>query len=146
MDIKNILHPILEFVFSSNSQVTLLNCIIDAPYYNILTWILLITPIVLLVIFYKVWEPLTKQLLKWFLTGMIICIILFIATRYFLIEENPCMIVLLDEYDISIPGLLNPNTFVYYVSVLISGISLILTFLYSLVIKRISKQNSHNPF
>jgi hypothetical protein len=137
MDIKNILN---------DSQVPLIECINEAPYYNILTWILLITPITLLVIFYKVWEPLTKQLLKWMLTGILIGIIMFITTRYFFIEENPCMIELLDNYDDIIAGLLNPNTFVYYVSFLISGISLILTFLYSFVIKRFSTQNSHNPF
>ena len=143
MDIKNLLQPILELVFSSNSQFQFLSCINGGAYYNTLTWILLITPIVLLIVFYRGWDPLTKQLSKWIITGIVIALITFISTRIIFIEANPCMIAEMDQYDGS--GL-NPNFFVYSVSTLIAGISLVLTFLYSLVIKRISINNSHNPF
>jgi len=101
---------------------------------------------VLLIIFYRVWDPLTKQTLKWLITGIITAVILFISTRYFLIDESPCMLNLIDNYNEQTPGLLDPNSFMYYVSGLIAILSMILTFVYSLIIKRFSINNSHNPF
>ena len=91
MSLNNLLAPLYEWFFNWNNYQTLLTCLWDNYDYGKFAWLLLLTPPLFLVLFYKIWEPMNKQRLMWLVTIIIIAIINYTATTGIL-YNNECIL------------------------------------------------------
>jgi|GEM_PF-7116962 len=139
---NNLLSPMYEYFFNWDNYQVLLTCLFDLFDYGKFGWLLLIVPLVLLVLFYKVWEPMRRQRLMWLITIIIIAIIGFVATTG-IVYNNECILNVLAANNAD--GV-NPENFILQISLITVLYSLIVSLIYTLVIKRFSMHNSHNPF
>ncbi len=122
----------------------LLACVYNNFLYTKLGLILVLVPLILLIFFYKVWDPIRKQRFMWFICIIIILIIGYFSTREIL-YSNTCILNLLGSYQ---PGDNNPDPkgFIFQMSMITSLYSLISSLIFTLIIKSFSTHNSHNPF
>ena len=65
---NDLLAPIYEFFFSWETHQDLLTFVYDNLDYSKMAWVLLLASPILLGIFYKFWEPMSNQILMWFIT------------------------------------------------------------------------------
>jgi len=139
---NNLLAPFYELFFDWGSNQTLLNCVFNNNDYTKFGLLLLVLPILLLVTFYKLWDPIRKQRLMLAIVFILITIITY-GTTYGILNNNSCI---LNEVYAYTGDSANPNWFIQQMCIINLVISLVLTFLFSIGVKRISTQNSHNPF
>lgn len=142
MSINDLLAPMYEYFFNWNNYQILLTCLYDNNDYRKFGWLLLIMPLLLLVLFYKVWEPLRRQRLMWLIIIIITAIIGYAATTG-IIYNNECILNELAAYDGS---QVDPEYFVFQISMITVLYSLIVSLIFTIIIKRFSTHNSHNPF
>ncbi|WP_299681160.1 hypothetical protein [uncultured Dokdonia sp.] len=142
MNLNNLLAPIYEYFFSWDNYEILLTCLWENNDYGKFGWMLFLVPFFLLVLFYKVWEPIRKQRLMWLITILIISIIHYAATTG-IIYNNTCI---LDELGVYTGDQINPEYFIFQIGMITVLYSIIVSLIYTLIIKRFSKHNSHNPF
>lgn len=142
MSINDLLAPMYEYFFNWNNYQILLTCLYDNNDYGKFGWLLLIMPLLLLVLFYKVWEPLRRQRLMWLIIIIITAIIGYAATTG-IIYNNECILNELAAYDGS---QVDPEYFVFQISMINVLYSLIVSLIFTIIIKRFSTHNSHNPF
>ena len=142
MSINDLLAPMYEYFFNWNNYQILLTCLYDNNDYGKFGWLLLIMPLLLLVLFYKVWEPLRRQRLMWLIIIIITAIIGYAATTG-IIYNNECILNELAAYDGS---QVDPEYFVFQISMITVLYSLIVSLIFTIIIKRFSTHNSHNPF
>jgi len=140
---NNLLAPIYEFFFSWDTHEDLLTFVYENLDYNKMAWVLLLIPPFLLIIFYKFWEPMRNQRLMWFITVLIIMVIAYAATTGILYYNDKIL-----EYIGNFTGEEGPDAdfFIFQMSLISVLIAFILAFLESMLIKKISTNNSHNPF
>ena len=142
MSVNDLLAPMYEYFFNWDNYEILLTCLWDNNDYGKFGWLLLLVPLLLLVLFYKVWEPMRKQRLMWLITIIIISIVSYAATTGILFN-NECI---LDELAAYNGDQVNPEYFIFQISMITVFYSVIISFIYTLLIKRFSTHNSHNPF
>jgi len=140
---NNLLAPIYEFFFSWETHQDLLNFVFENLDYSKMAWVLLLTPPILLGIFYKAWEPMRNQRLMWFITVLLITIIAYGSTTVILYYNNDIL-----QYIGNYTGEEGPDAdfFIFQMSMISALLAFILSFLESLIIRKISTNNSHNPF
>jgi formate hydrogenlyase subunit 3/multisubunit Na+/H+ antiporter MnhD subunit len=129
-----------DLFFDWNIYQTLLECVFDNLDYGKLGFLLILTPLILLVLFYKAWEPMRKQRLMYLVVILIILIINYSATTGIL-NINECIL--------NIRGgnpPVNIDYFIFQMSMISVIYSVISSLIFSFIIKRFSTHNSHNPF
>ncbi len=140
---NDLLAPIYEFFFSWDTHEELLTFVYDNLDYSKMAWVLLLVPPFLLMVFYKFWEPMRNQRLMWFITILTIIVIAYAATTGILYYNNNIL-----EYIGNYTGEEGPDAdfFIFQMSLISALIAFILAFFESIIIKKISTNNSHNPF
>lgn len=149
---KNILQPLYELFYDIENGTPYLN-LLNAVYgentngeYDKIGWILLIlVPILLLLTFYKLWEPMRKQRLMWVFTISVISLIAYLITYHVFLFKNQDILIAIRNYN-GDPGQVDPIPFVRHISLITTLFAFLLSILYSMIIKRFSINNSHNPF
>ena len=140
---NNLLAPIYELFFSWDTHEELLKFVYDNLDYSKMAWVLLLVPPFLLVIFYKFWEPMRNQRLMWFITMLVITVIAYAATTGILYYNTEIL-----QYIGNYKGEEGPDAdfFIFQMSLISALLAFILSFLESMIFKKISTNNSHNPF
>jgi hypothetical protein len=141
----NIIAPGYEFFFDWNTYQELLNIVFNNFDYGKIGWLILITPILTLTIFYKFWDPVSSSKLKWGLTMLSISILSYIGASAIL-YSNPGMIQYLGNYT-GQNGQPNADYFIIQMSGITLVYSIIIAFFLSIVpFRLISTNNRNNPF
>mgnify|MGYP006076058233 FL=1 len=142
MSINDLLAGFYEDFFNWNNYEILLTSLYDNNDYGKFGWLLLIVPLIMMLLFYKVWEPMRKQRLMWLITIITIAIVNYAVTTG-IIYAN---VDVLNEIDIFDGSQVDPEFFVFEISMINALYTLLISLFYSIILKRFSTQNSHNPF
>ena len=126
--------------FDWNQYQVLLGCLYNSNDYGKFGWLLLIVPLLILALFYKAWEPMRRQRLMWSITIIIISLIGYMTTTG-IVFNNVCLLDELNGQDSKLA-----ETFIDQISLLSALYFLLASLLYTLIVKRFSTHNSHNPF
>ena len=137
---NNLFAPMYEWWFNWNEYQVLLTCLFDNNDYGKFGWLLLIVPLLLLALFYKAWEPMRRQRLMWLITTIIISLIGYMTTTG-IVFNNVCILDELNGLDSKLA-----ETFIVQISLISALYFLLASLLYTLIVKRFSTHNSHNPF
>ena len=132
--------PMYEFWFEFGVYEILLDCLYNNNDYGKFGWLLLIVPLLLLALFYKAWEPMRRQRLMWSITIILISLIGYMTTTG-IVYINSCILDELNGQDSKLA-----ETFIDQISLLSALYFLLASLLYTLIVKRFSTHNSHNPF
>jgi hypothetical protein len=142
MSINDLLAGFYEDFFNWDNYEILLTSLYDNNDYGKFGWLLLIVPLIMMLLFYKVWEPMRKQRLMWLITIITIAIVNYAVTTG-IIYAN---VDVLNEIDIFDGSQVDPEFFVFEISMINALYTLLISLFYSIILKRFSTQNSHNPF
>tara|TARA_B100000795_G_C22520923_1_gene331327 strand:+ start:98 stop:526 length:429 start_codon:yes stop_codon:yes gene_type:complete len=142
MSINDLLAGFYEDFFNWNNYEVLLTSLYDNNDYGKFGWLLLIVPLIMMLLFYKVWEPMRKQRLMWLITIITIAIVNYAITTG-IIYSN---VDVLNEIDIFDGSQVDPEFFVFEISMINALYTVLISLFYSIILKRFSTQNSHNPF
>ncbi len=109
-----------------------------------LGWSLIIVSIILLLVFYKLWDPVKKPRFKWIITLLFVGIFMF-AICYALLFNNIELLQYLGNYtgDVGEP---NPQYFILQMAVISFVYGVVLSGFLSIFVKYISVSNKRNPF
>ena len=132
--------PLYEPWFNWDVYQVLLTCLYDNNDYGKFGWLLLIVPLLLLALFYKVWDPMRRQRLMWLITIIIISLIGYMATTG-IVFNNVCILDELNGLDSKLA-----ETFIFQISLISALYFLLASLIYTFIVKRFSTNNSHNPF
>jgi len=132
--------PMYEFWFEFGVYEILLDCLYNNNDYGKFGWLLLIVPLLLLALFYKAWEPMRRQRLMWSITIILISLIGYMTTTG-IVYINSCILDELNGLDSKLA-----ETFIVQISLISALYFLLASLLYTLIVKRFSTHNSHNPF
>jgi|TARA_B110001469_G_C9514716_1_gene256425 drug/metabolite transporter (DMT)-like permease len=132
--------PLYEWWFNWDVYQVLLTCLYDNNDYGKFGWLLLIVPLLLLVLFYKVWEPMRRPRLMWSITIIIISLIGYMTTTG-IVFNNVCLLDELNGQDSKLA-----ETFIVQISLISALYFLLVSLIYTFIVKRFSTHNSHNPF
>lgn len=140
---NDLLAPLYEFFFSWETHQDLLNFVYENLDYSKMAWVLFPVPFVLLMIFYKFWEPMRNQRLMWFITILITTVLTYAGTTAILYYNNNIL-----EYIGNYTGEEGPDGdfFIFQMSMISALLGFFISIIYSLILKRFSTNNSHNPF
>lgn len=142
---NNLLAPIYESFFDWVSYQDLLNAVFDQFDYEKFGWIILLVPAVLLFLFYKVWDPVSRpQRLKFFLVLILIFVIIYFSVSGIL-YSNSIIQISIDQYRAG-SGEINPHWYIFQVGIISLILLAIISIVYTFIFKRFSTNNSHNPF
>ena len=132
--------PFYEWWFEFEVYEILLDCLYDNNDYGKFGWLLLIVPLLLLALFYRVWDPMRRQRLMWSITIIIISLIGYMATTG-IVYNNVCILDELNGLDSKLA-----ETFIVQISLISALYFLLVSMIYTFIVKRFSINNSHNPF
>ena len=132
--------PVYEFWFEFGVYEILLDCLYNNNDYGKFGWLLLIVPLLLLALFYKAWEPMRRQRLMWSITIILISLIGYMTTTG-IVYSNSCILKQLNSQQSILA-----ETFIVQISLISALYFLLASLLYTLIVKRFSTHNSHNPF
>ena len=141
---NNLLAPIYEMFFDWNAYQELLAAVYNNFDYGKIGLILLIVPPIVLIIFYRVWDPMRSQILKLVLSVVLILIISYSATSAIL-YSNIDIVQYIGDF-IGGDGQPDGHYFIFQMSIYTVLISLLPSGLFSFLFRFISINNSHNPF
>jgi hypothetical protein len=142
---NEIIALLYEPFFNWDTYQELLSAVFNNLDYGKIGWLILIIPIIILIIFYKFWDPISSSKLKWWLMILSISILGYISASTIL-YSNPEMIQYLGNYT-GENGQLDAVYFIFQMSMITAVYSLIITLMLSIVPFRfISTNNSKNPF
>ncbi len=137
---NNLFTPFYEWWFDWDVYQVLLTCLFDNNDYGKFGWLLLIVPLLLLALFYRAWDPMRRQRLMWLITTIIISLIGYMATTG-IVYNNVCILDELNGLDAKLA-----ETFIVQISLISALYFLIISLIYTFIVKRFSINNSHNPF
>jgi hypothetical protein len=142
---NEIIASLYEPFFNWGTYQELLNAVFNNLDYGKIGWLILIIPIIILIVFYKFWDPVSSSKLKWWLTILIISIFSYISASSIL-YSNPEMIQYLGNYT-GENGQPDANYFIIQMSGITLVYTVIIAFVLSIVpFRLISTNNSKNPF
>ena len=141
---NNLLAPIYELFFDWHAYQELLSAVFNNFDYGKIGFLLLILPPIVFVIFYKIWDPMQSQILKWIISVVVILFISYLATSTML-YGNIEIAQYIGDY-IEGDGQPDGHYFIFQMSIYTVLISLLPTGLSSFLFRFISINNSHNPF
>lgn len=137
---NDLVAPSYEWWFNFDVYEILLDCLYNNNDYGKFGWLLLIVPPVLLWLFYKVWEPMRRQRLMWSITIIIISLIGYMTTTG-IVYSNSCILKQLNGQNSILA-----ETFIVQISLINALYFLLVSLIYTFIVKRFSTHNSHNPF
>jgi hypothetical protein len=142
---NEIIVNLYEDYFHWNTYQGLLNMVFNNHDYGKIGWLILIIPIIILIIFYKFWDPVSSSKLKWGLTMLSISILSYISASTIL-YSNTEMIQYLGNYT-GESGQPNADYFITQMSGITAVYSIIIAFVLSIIpFRLISTNNRNNPF
>ncbi|MCH4552212.1 hypothetical protein [Aestuariibaculum lutulentum] len=130
--------------YNYESYKELLDSVYNAFDFQKLGISIIAVSLLLLIIFYKFWDPVKKPRLKWGITLLIVSVIMFCIT-YGILFSNVELLQIIGNYtgDFGEP---NPEFFIFQMALYTSLYGIILSFVLSFLIKHLSVGNKHNPF
>ena len=132
--------PFYEFWLNYEVYEVLYTCLYDNNDYGKFGWLLLMVPLLLLALFYRAWDPMRRQRLMWLITTIIISLIGYMATTG-IVFNNVCILDELNGLDAKLA-----ETFIVQISLISALYFLLVSLIYTFIVKRFSINNSHNPF
>ena len=132
-----------EPFFDYDSYQDLLNSVFDNADYGKIGLVLTLVPLVVLAIFYKLWDPIRNQLLMLGVSIVLVLIIAYSSTSGIL-YSNGGILQSIGDYA-GDDGQIDPNYFVFQMSMISLLYGVIISLAYSFGLKLISTNNSHNP-
>ena len=141
---NDLLALLYEPFFDYNTYQDLLNLVFDNADYGKLGFILILIPLVVLGIFYKLWDPIRNQLLMLGLSVLLLLVIVYSSTTGIL-YNNGGILQEIGNYT-GDDGQMDPDYFVFQMSMISMLYSVIISTVFSFGLKLISTNNSHNPF
>ncbi len=132
-----------QMFFNYTTHQVLLDAVYFSFDYGKIGFMLLLFPLSLL-FFYLLWNPIGSQRLKWACSVIVISVISYITTTVIL-YSNRDLLTYIGNYT-GENGQLNAEYFIVEMSIYSLIFSLVISFLYSILFKRFSTGNSHNPF
>ncbi|NIJ45132.1 hypothetical protein FHR24_001571 [Wenyingzhuangia heitensis] len=133
-----------EFLFDYDANQDLLDAVFNNGDYKMIGLSIILISIISPFLFYKVWDPIQKQLLKYVITLLIVGIIQFVVTNYVLNINND-ILNLIGNYS-SESYHMDPDLFIMTMGAISMIYVIIISFLTSRVIKKMSINNKYNPF
>lgn len=134
-----------ESFFDWNTYQVLLNAVYNNYDYSKIGWSIVVVNIVILLIFYKFWDPVSGSKTKWYLTLSGIAILTYIATSTIL-YNNIQIIQYIGNYT-GDNGQPDADYFIFQMSMISLVYSLVIAFILSIIPFRfVSINNSKNPF
>lgn len=142
---NDIVAILYDRLFDWDTYQVLLNMVFENQDYSKIGWILIIVPILVLVIFYKFWDPVSGSKLKWFLSLLFIMIISYVGSSIIL-YNNFQVIEYIGNYT-GENGDPSADYFIFQISAITLGYGLIISFALSIFpLRLISTNNRYNPF
>jgi len=142
---NEIIVKLYEEFFDWSTYQGLLNMVFNNHDYGKIGWLILIIPIIILIIFYKFWDPVSSSKLKWWLTILSISILGYISASTVL-YNNTKIIQYLGNYTGG-NGQPDADYFIIQMSLMTLVYSLIIAFILSIIpFRLISSNNRNNPF
>ena len=142
---NEIIVKLYEEFFDWSTYQGLLNMVFNNHDYGKIGWLILIIPIIILIIFYKFWDPVSSSKLKWWLTILSISILGYISASTVL-YNNTEIIQYLGNYTGG-NGQPDADYFIIQMSLMTLVYSLIIAFILSIIpFRLISSNNRNNPF
>ena len=132
--------PFYEFWLNYEVYEVLYTCLYDNNDYGKFGWLLLMVPLLLLALFYRAWDPMRRQRIMWLITIIIISLIGYMTTTG-IIWYNVCILDELNGIDSKLA-----ETFIVQISLISALYFLLVSLIYTFIVKRFSINNSHNPF
>jgi glucan phosphoethanolaminetransferase (alkaline phosphatase superfamily) len=141
---NDLLAPYYELFFNFDLNQLLLNLVYNNNDYEKFSWGLF-SILIILAIFYRVWDPVQSPRLKWFFSLILIGLVMYMVTS-FILYTDPDMKSYIGNYNPETDKI-NPDYFIFKMSMA----SFVLGFLLSVILsilpfKFFSSTNRHNPF
>ncbi|MDO6802996.1 hypothetical protein Q4595_11105 [Wenyingzhuangia sp. 1_MG-2023] len=133
-----------EFLFDYERDKELLDAVYNNGDYKSISFLMIVITILGLIAFYRIWDPISRQVLKFFCIIIAISVVQFFVSIYFLYNNND-LLNLMGNYS-SESYHMAPKKFIMTMSVISLVYTILLSFLLSLILKNISTSNKHNPF
>lgn len=130
--------------FNYNLYKNLQDAVYNAFDFQKLGISLILVSVIGLLIFYKLWDPVKKPRFKWFITLLIIGLLMFGIT-YALMFNNVQILQYIGEYsgEVDEP---NPKYFIFQLALISLFYGILLSAVLSILIKYFSVSNKKNPF
>ena len=135
---------IYEWFFNYDYCLTLLDEMNNGKEYSKIFFLSLIINLSAVLLFYKVFNPSGKQRPKWFLLLAVNFLISFIIS-WGIINSNVEVMKYMENYSVD-SNSISGDSFKFQMSILNGIYSLVLTLVFSIGSKFLSKVNKHNPF
>jgi len=142
--LNNLFAPLYEAFFDYNTNNVFLNCVFNNFDYAKIGGVLIMTPLLLLFVFYKIWDPIRNPKMKWILTVLIIALISSIITHTILIQLNNCLRIEIGNWG---GAGADPLNFALSMSIISFFYGLIIAIVLSIIpFRLIGTNNRYNPF
>lgn len=141
---NNFIASLYDFWFNYALYKNLQDSVYNAYDFQKLGISLIIVSLLLLIFFYKFWDPVKKPRIKWSLILLIIGILMF-GICYILLFNNNDLLIAIGNYS---PELAEPNPsyFIFQMAAVSGLYGIILSIILSFIVKYISVSNKNNPF
>jgi hypothetical protein len=140
---KNILAPIVEGILGYNDNVIFCNLLYGSSDYTFIFLAIVLIPLIVLSVFYKVIDPILPKRLQWFITVVVSMVLVTIAS-YLIIMNGSMEICYADPASCTMGN--EPIGENFITSFTMGILSLIPAIGFSFILKYISTNNKTNPF
>lgn len=143
---NELLSGLYESWFDYETYQDLFRNVFKEQGFGFIGWAIIALSILLLVLFYKFWDPVEGQLKKWIIVLLINSLLIFGAS-YLILYNNQGLIEAMGNYSDGIG--VNPHYFVFQISSISALYGLFTAFvccILPLPVKFLSNNNKHNPF
>lgn len=132
-------------LFDWNTYQELSGMVFDNLDYGKLGWLLVIIPLLILTVFYKLWDPVRNSKFKWYITMFLVMVISYVGTSIILYNNNE-IIQFIGNFT-GQNGEPNADYFIFQMGMITVFYTLIITLILSLFpFRLLSTNNRHNPF
>lgn len=142
---NDLLAGLYESWFDYATYQDLFRSVFKEQSFGFIGWAVIVLSILLLIIFYKFWDPVQGQRKKWFLVLLVNSLLIFGAS-YLILYNNQGLIEAMGNYS---EGMVNPHYFVFQISSISALYGLVIAFICCILplpVKFLSNDNKHNPF
>ncbi|MBG7613165.1 hypothetical protein IU405_13000 [Polaribacter sp. BAL334] len=137
----NEIATLFEFFFNWDTYQELLNAVYNNLDYGKIGWLMIIITTIVLVVFYKFWDPISASKLKWLISLLGIGILSYVATSSILYNNVEII------QHLGIGQSPDGDYFIFQMSMISFVYSVIIAFVLSIIpFRQLSTNNSKNPF